>query len=77
MGNSQLSGVNDIRKFFTAAISWATGGMVKTMLAETGMTKRTWARYRQKFQNVVDLTLKKDERAREAKAWREGENGRG
>ena len=58
VGNSQLSGVNDIRKFFTAAISWATGGMVKTMLAETGMTKRTWARYRQKFQNVVDLTLK-------------------
>ena len=63
VGGSQLSGVRDIRKFFTAAISWATGGKVKTLLAETGMTKRTWARYRQKFQNVVDLALKKaDER---------------
>ena len=63
VGNSQLSGVNDIRKFFTAVISWVTGGTVKTMLAQTGMTKRTWAHYRQRMQNVVDLTLKRmDER---------------
>ena len=31
--DSQLSGVREIRKFFAAAISWVTGGKVKTLLA--------------------------------------------
>ena len=53
--NSQLSGVNNIRLFFNAAISWATGGLVKRILAATGMSHHTWANYCQKFQNVVDL----------------------
>ena len=43
--------------FFNAAISWATGGLVKTLLAETGMSHHTWATYRQMFQNVVNLAL--------------------
>ena len=59
LGKSQLRGVNNIRKFFDTLISWVSGGKVKTMLAETGMRAKTWARYRQKMQNVVDLTLKK------------------
>ena len=65
--DSQLSGVREIRKFFTAAISWVTGGKVKTLLAETGMTAKTWASYRQKFQNVVDLALNKAEERGELK----------
>ena len=59
VGDSQLSGVNNIRLFLYAAISWATGGLVKTMLAATGMSHHTWATYRQKFQNVVNLALDK------------------
>ena len=59
VAGTQLSGVKDIRLFFAAAISWSTGGLVKTLLAETGMSHHTWASYRRKMQNVVDLALKR------------------
>ena len=72
MRGYQMDGVNDVRNFLAAAESWVSDGKVETLLAQTGMTPKTWAHYRQRLQNTVDLTLEKMEVSGELKMGGKG-----
>ena len=58
---SQLSGVESIRLFFRVTVTFVTGGKVSELKAETHIQHRTWAKYRDRLQNVIDLTIERME----------------
>ena len=62
LANTPLWDVRHIRKFLATLKGWCNGDTVDSILATTGISKRTWFKYRDIFNGVVSETL---HRARE------------
>ena len=62
LANTPLWDVGQIRKFLATLKGWCNGDTVESILATTGISKRTWFKYRDIFNGVVSETL---HRARE------------